>query len=112
MRKNEEYLQSTDEGVATSSISPCPNPFYIDYASMESHLWDHKFGVILNLHLSIHVLYVSYEIIGFIPPIFSCTFHHEKASFYKSGEAQHFRDIWDKLRIPLLQLWIFPKIMP
>ena len=24
----------------------------------------------------------------------------------------HLRDLWDKLRIPLLQLWIFPKIMP
>jgi hypothetical protein len=53
---------------------------------MASHLWDHKFGVILNLHPS--VLYVSYDIIGFIPPIVSCIMYHEKASLYKLGEAQ------------------------
>jgi hypothetical protein len=71
------------------------NPFsqviYTDYTSMASHLWDHKFGVILNLHISLFTMrrppYISLE------------------------RPNHLKYIWDKLRILLLQLRIFPKIM-
>ena len=86
MRKNEEYLQSSDEGATTSSSSLFPTYAHVihtDYASMVSHLWDHEFdsfyllqfptflwdhklGTILNIHMS---------------------FHHEEASLYMIGEA-------------------------
>jgi hypothetical protein len=39
-------------------------------------------------------------------------FYHEEASLYRLERPNHLRDLWDKLRIPLLQLWISPKIMP
>jgi hypothetical protein len=46
MRTNEEYLHPFDEGATSSSNSLCPTfsqVIHIDYASMVSHLWDHKF---------------------------------------------------------------------
>jgi hypothetical protein len=51
-------------------------------------------------------LYVAYEIIGFIPPIFSCIiypFTMRRPPYIILERPNHLRDIWDKLRIPLLQ---------
>ena len=57
----------------------------------QCHSWDHKFAISISPSIS---------------------FTMRKPPYISLERPNHLIDIWDKLRIPPLQLWIFPKIMP